>query len=301
MIVALTGSSGLIGSAIHARLAAAGEVRTIARREGGHYKADLSDPESVAKLDLKGCDALVHSAGVVDEDFVDDPQRAFRQAIQGMAALVKVARDSGVKRALYISSAHIYGPFAGHIDETSPPNPLHDYAIAHFASEQILRRSASEDFRTAVVRPNAVFGVPPDIARFRRWRLIPFSFPKTAVEERLITLGSHGEQRRNFVGTEDIAAAVATWLADSSAGRFQGINSVGKDSMTVYDFARLCASLSEKVTGKPCRVVRPAVDSPPKDDYDFTTRDPRFIGATDIAQTVERFMRLLLRQGEQKA
>jgi UDP-glucose 4-epimerase len=295
MIVALTGHSGLIGSAIHARLAMQDEVRTVGRSAAADYTVDLADPARVAKLDLTGCGALVHSAGVVDEDFVQDPQRAFRQATQGMAALVKAAKDSGVKRVLYISSAHIYGPFVGRIDETTQPNPLHDYAIAHFASEQILRRAAADDFRAAVVRPCAVFGIPPDISHFRRWRLVPFGFPKMAVEEGLITLASHGEQRRNFVGTEDVAHAVATWLADTAADQFKAINPVGNKSMTVFDFARLCAALAEQANGKPCRVVRPAIDAAP-DDFVYATCDPRFAGTADLTRTIEMLIRLLTQQ-----
>ncbi len=261
MKIALTGGFGLIGSAVRKHLSARNVVLTIGRRSDADLLVDLSEPEAIESLDLSGYDALVHCAGTVDEDFISGTDRAFRQATRGMAALVKRAEDCGLRRFAYISSAHIYGPFVGHLDESTYPNPLQDYAIAHFASEQILRRASDASFCGAVFRPCAVFGIPPDLKLFRRWRLIPFAFPREAMERGSITLASHGEQRRNFIGNADVAAAIGLWIQDEHAPPFTAVNLVGKESMTVYAFAQLCATVSEKLTGKPCVIVRPSLTS----------------------------------------
>lgn len=290
--VAIAGTSGLIGAAVARKLAGAGDILTIGRHTHCDFAADFGEPETVSKLDFAGVDTVVHCAGIVDEDF-SDPGRAFRQATLGMSALVGRAKAAGVKRFVYISSAHVYGPFTGTISETSPLNPLHDYAIAHFASEQTLRRAVSDSFRGAVIRPNAVFGIPPDLARFRRWGLIPFSFPRSGVRDGLIKLASRGHNQRNFVGTDDIADVVALWLSDEAAPPFVAINPVGKANMTVFDFAERCAVIAEKVSGKRCRVERPEGAEPPPDTFRYTTSDPRYVGRTDLDATVERLMRLL--------
>lgn len=294
-VVAQTGRFGLIGAAVHAMLAERYAVRSIDIHPAADLVVDLSEPERIASLDLSGCEALVHCAGIVDEDFTNTG-RAFRQATQGMAALVARAKACGVKRFVYISSAHVYGPFLGRKTEASPPNPLSDYAIAHFASEQILRRAAGPEFSAQVVRPCAVFGIPPDLARFRRWALIPFGFPKSLVTDGVVTLKSSGLQHRNFVATADIAHTIGGWLERPVAAPFTLANPVGKTSMTVYDFARMCADIATRVTGRPCGVVRPegAVGGP--DDFDYTTDDARNVGDTDLAGTVER-LTVLLQEG----
>lgn len=294
--VAQTGSSGLIGSAVRKRLGATREVRTIDKQPFADFVADLSEPDSIATLDLNGCTALVHCAGIVDEDFTNTG-RAFRQATQGMSALVARAKSCGVSRFVYVSSAHVYGPFAGTISESSSPNPLSDYAIAHFASEQILRRAAGPGFRAVVLRPCAVFGIPPDLARFRRWALIPFGFPHSAVEHSRIELKSSGLQRRNFVGTDDIAGAIDTWLSDSWADPFLIVNPIGKESMTVLAFAQMCARIAETVTGQSCRVVRPDAPAPLADTFEYTTMDRRFAGVTNLGDTVAHLMRLMIANG----
>lgn len=292
MAIALTGAFGLIGSAVRRRLSQTVEVRTIDIHPSADFVADLSEPEQIAALDFSGIETVVHCAGIVDEDFTN-PGRAFRQATLGMAALVDRAKKSGARRFIYLSSAHVYGRFDAPFDEASPPNPMHDYAIAHFASEQVLRRSTGAAFRGAVFRPCAVFGIPPDVVRFRRWSLIPFSFPKEAVELGTITLQSRGTQKRNFVGTEDIANAMAVWLGSDDPAHFSIINPIGCETMTVFDFAKRCALLAEQITGGAVGIVRP--DGPDlADAFDYHTRDARFVGHTDLSRTVEELMRRLI-------
>jgi UDP-glucose 4-epimerase len=269
----------------------------VGRDAGAMLRADFSMPGSVDALDLRGFDAIVHCAGIVDEDFTPAPSHAFVQATQGMEALVKRARGCGVTRFAYVSSAHVYGPLVGRIDETSAPNPLSDYAIAHFASEQILRRSTGGGFRGAVFRPCAVFGIPPDLERFRRWTLIPFEFPRSAIIAGAIVLKSSGDNRRNFVGAIDVARAVGTWVSSQEeAAEFIAINPIGKATLSVREFADLCANICREEFGKPCEVRAPA-DMPAVSNSQFyyATRHPRYAGAADLRATVGALMSLLSR------
>jgi UDP-glucose 4-epimerase len=294
MKVAITGSTGLIGSAVHDRVSKISDAVTLGRSAHSDQNVDLSDPASIRRLDLAGCDALIHCAGIVDEDFAD-PGRAFRQATEGMAALVTHAKAAKVSRFAYISSAHVYGPLSGVIDENSPPNPLHDYAIAHFASEQVLRRATSSGLRALVVRPCAVFGIPKELARFRRWSLIPFDFPRSAIQKGVIALATHGRQSRNFVGTPDIAEVVMKWLQcnDDSAPVFLASNPIGNRTMTILAFAELCAELSTTITGRPCAVTRPDVQAGRVEEFAYNSIHPWARGQTDLVESLEELMRVL--------
>lgn len=271
MTTAVLGAHGLIGSALVRHFSA----RTLARRAPADRIIEIP-----ARLDFSGIETLIHAAGITDEDFAD-PAAAFAHAIAGTAAVVDSARASGVQHFCYLSSAHVYGPLRGTLDETAPPNPLSDYALAHFAAEQIVRRAASENFRVLILRPCAVFGVPPE--RFRRWSLVPFDLPRQAAENGAIVLRSHGLQLRNFVGTGDIARIVETWLARDAAP-FERINPLGHTTATVRDFANLCAREYETLTGRSCPVTAPPgsetdafaycsrIDQTPSDDLAATIR-----------------------------
>lgn len=290
MRILLTGATGLIGQAVRARLAAEHEIVTLGRSEAADLRADLSDPAAVAALDMPAVDALVHCAGVVDEDFRDNPERAMAMAVFGADALVTRACKAGATRLVYISSAHVYGPMVGRIDEASAINPVSNYAIAHFATEQVFRRQATGAVAALALRPCAVFGDLADPSGFRRWSLIPFSFPRDAAQSHQITIRSTGEQRRNFVGTADIAATLAAWLAAPPSG-WSAINPLGAFTGTVFAFAQVCAEVSQDVTGIPCTVSRVSPDGPtPGDDYDYASLSPIAQGSQPLRETLARLM-----------
>ncbi|MFS8084479.1 MAG: NAD-dependent epimerase/dehydratase family protein, partial [Acidobacteriota bacterium] len=209
MKVGISGSSGLIGGRICQRLAGKIELVRLGRRSDCDIRVDFSQPDSVAAIDLTGCQAVVHCAGVVDEDFKTDPAAAYVQNTVGLASLARRAVACGVESLIYFSSSHVYGPLVGSVTEDTAINPLSDYAIAHYAAEQTLRRcSLNEGLKVLVLRPNAVFGLPAQVDSFDRWSLIPFSFPLQAVYKQKIILLTSGEQRRNFVGADDLGRIV---------------------------------------------------------------------------------------------
>jgi UDP-glucose 4-epimerase len=251
----VVGASGLIGSAVARRLRQDGTVASLGRHAACALRADLSAPASLSGLDLSMYDAIVHCAGVVDEDFAT-PEKAFLQATVGAAALVASAANAGVRRFAYISSAHVYGPMIGEVDERTPADPRSDYAIAHYATEQILRRSSGQFTAAAVFRPCAVFGIPPSLRSFRRWGLIPFAFPRSAAADGKIVLRSSGEQRRNFVGTSDIADAIAIWMRRPAAAPFEIFNPVGVDSLSIWEFAQMVAAQCLARFGRDVQVKR---------------------------------------------
>jgi len=71
-----------------------------------------------------------------------------------------------------------------------------------------------------------------------------------------IVLKSDGEQRRNFVSADAIAAEAAAFLASPlEPGRCRVQNAIGPDDMTVFAFAERCIALLRPGQG---RVERPS-------------------------------------------
>ena len=296
MRIALTGATGLVGSAIARCLEADGhEIRTLGRSAGAHVRCDLASWAPLPHSALAGCAALVHAAGVTDEDFADR-ERAFAKAVGGAGALAAAVRETGIERVAYVSSAHVYGPLAGILDEGSPPNPLSPYAIAHYATEQLLRRAAQDrGDALLLLRPCAVFGMPPSLAGFARWSLIPFDFPRQAISGRIV-LKSDGSQHRNFVGAEALGAAVARWIGGGETG-ITVANVPGPESMAVYDFARLCARIAQEETGRECAIERPPAGAATGARLDYRSRG----GVAAAGPCLEEHVRALVRAISRKA
>ena len=269
MRVALAGSTGLIGAALAARLAASGHhLVRLGRAASSDVRVDLAADEALAPRALAGCDALVHAAGVTDEDFAD-PAVAIAKSGRGARALLAAATQAGVGRLAYVSSAHVYGPLEGVIDESRAPGPCSDYARAHRATEEAFEAATGAGARTLVARPCAVFGMPPSLERFARWSLIPFDFPRQALAGRIV-LKSPGLQQRNFVSTEGLAGLVAGWLETGPSGLTRA-NAPGPETLSVFDFAALCAKIAAEETGRECPVERPAPPGTPPGRFEYRT------------------------------
>lgn len=293
--VAMTGSTGLIGHAIAARLAAAGHrIVTIGRHPEADVRFDLALDRELPRRALEGCGALVHAAGIIDEDF-SDPERAWVKAERGTQALISAAREAGIARLAYISSAHVYGPLEGRIDESRAPDPRSDYARAHLATEQRFAAAAGPaGVSVLIARPCAAYGMPPSLERFARWSLIPFDFPRQALSGRIV-LKSHGEQRRNFVPAEGLGNLVGWWLAREAQG-VTVANAPGKDEMPVYDFARLCATIASAETGRGCEVVRPQAPASLPERFEYRTRVGGHLPGPTLEEHVARLVRALLQK-----
>lgn len=138
-VVAVTGSGGLVGSALVRALEGAGcSVRRLGRRPGETPFALGSPVDGRA---LAGAEALVHCAW----DFAAMGRDAVRRAnVDGSTALFKAARAAGVARTLFVSSV------------SADPACDSDYGDAKRAAEA---SCAAEGGLS--VRPGLVWSFPP--------------------------------------------------------------------------------------------------------------------------------------------
>jgi len=264
MKILLAGQNGLIGSEIFKKLQRLHDVQTLSRNEKSDVRVDLNRALDIEKQTYGCYNAFIHCAGITDEDFHENPSLAFQRSTNNHSILIDKLIENGTEIFIYMSTAHVYGSFENVVNEDHPVNPLSDYAIAHYAAEQLLRRSTKEyNIKAFVLRPMAVFGIPQSMNSFKRWQLIPFSFPKNCIENQSIVLKSSGSQKRNFISTLDIAEYVNKILMNHELfGKYSVINPLGIDVMSVLQFAKKCGAIYEKQFNEKCTIIHP----PPKDD-----------------------------------
>lgn len=293
--ILLTGATGLIGAEVYRKFSESFEVVRLGRRPECEIQADLSQPETFESLDFDGCETIIHCAGVTDEELKYEPTKGVIKSTLGMNALIQAGIKSNVKNFFYISTSHVYGEQVGLIKEKSNVNPLSDYSIAHYSSEQILRRNAQKIGNCRVLRPNAVFGVPALMDNFSRWSLIPFSFPLEAVYNKKIVLQSSGEQYRNFVGIEDIANCIENLFSTPSKETFEIVNPVGKETISVYQFAQKTAEIYRRLTGEICLIERPLPTSELKEDFVYQTEFNFKNEKSDLSEYLTKFLTQILK------
>lgn len=218
MRILITGGFGFIGGRLATHLHQAGHDIVLASRTSNMPPEWLPQAEVVISswndeqsLDLmcSDVDVVIHAAGMNAQDSVSDPVAALDFNGLATSRLVSTAIRTGVKRFIYLSTAHVYNsPLVGKITEDTCPRNLHPYATSHLAGENVvLAANHSGKIEGIVTRLSNAFGSPAD-EKADCWTLLINDLCKQAVTTKKMIMKSSGLQRRNFVPITDIARAI---------------------------------------------------------------------------------------------
>lgn len=216
--VLLTGACGFLGSRIAKRLSAAGyRVVGIDRCESAdpslsdHHVMSLPDQRFFEILAAETPGAVVHTAGPASVvGSVDDPLADFNGSVATHAFLFDaVRRFSPDSRVVMLSSAAVYGdPVSLPVHEDAPLAPISPYGFHKIMCETLAREfHVVYGVRTCALRIFSAYG-----AGLRRQIL--WDVCEKAVQGHVELMGS-GQQTRDFVHTDDVAAAIECLLASA--------------------------------------------------------------------------------------
>lgn len=160
MKVFITGANGFVGKALITTLKAKQIDFTAGERS---LYGDFCEQKNWNEL-LAGHDVVVHLAARVHvmEEVTSDPLSEFRKMnVEATVSLARAARDSGVKRFIFVSSVKVNGeetqdaPFR----ETDPAAPLDPYGISKMEAEtELLKLHQSGAFEVVIIRPPLIYG-----------------------------------------------------------------------------------------------------------------------------------------------
>ena len=219
--VLVTGANGFVGRAIVEALLAKGchvrgTMRNVQTSEWSVASPELGEPDADWRAILKGCTAVVHSAGRahVLKETASSPDTEFRRInTMGTIRLAEQCAEMGVQRFIFISSIGVNG------DRTSPgmpfsaqdlPRPNNSYARSKLEAEKgLLRLSAKTGMQIIIIRPPLVYGHDAP-GNFRSLiRLIRLGFP--------LPLGAI-YNKRSFIGLENLVSAILHCLTYAGHG-----------------------------------------------------------------------------------
>jgi len=241
--VLITGARGFIGKYLSASLLRQGAKVTGLTIDGSAgedtvtwVKGDITSPASIKGI-CRDIDVVFHLAAISNVDAsIRDPVRTFNTNTFGTASLLEESRAGGVKKFVYISTAHVYGvPRYVPVDEQHPVVPREPYAGSKIASEQIVQAYGNAyGIGFAILRPFNVFGAGQDPSF-----LIP-GVIQQALKNRSIKVGNT-DPTRDFLYVEDCirgficVAEKGSGIFNIGSGKEQSIASVVRSIRDIVD------------------------------------------------------------------
>ncbi len=204
MKIVVTGSTGRVGRAIHARLAREHEVVGFDEKPSPttDVVARLQDVVALGRV-VQGADAVVHVAALhaphvgirSDSDFE-------RINVEATGALARIAIAAKVRRFVFTSTTALYGSggieAAEWVDEDTVPRPKTIYHRTKIAAEGLLESAANENgLAITALRMSRCFPEPaPLMAAYRLHRGVD---ARDVAEAHALALAWEGPGFRRFV------------------------------------------------------------------------------------------------------
>ncbi|MEZ4462644.1 MAG: NAD(P)-dependent oxidoreductase [bacterium] len=208
--VLITGSSGLIGSALVPLLVNCGnQVRLLDVSITGEGAGDTRDRDSVHSA-IAGCDGIIHLAAVSRVIWGEHkPDLCWATNVGGLRNVLESASTSSKKPwVIFASSREIYGqPDRLPATEECRANPVNIYGRSKVAGEMLVETARREGLRACTIRLSNVFGSVHDHAD----RVVP-AFARAAAQGSPLRVDG-AEHTFDFTHTDDVAAGIATLTA----------------------------------------------------------------------------------------
>ncbi len=239
---------------------------------------------------------IVHAAGMNAEDCASNPKAALEFNGLATARLLGASCAVGVKRFVYLSTAHVYAsPLAGPITEDNPPENHHPYATSHLAGENaVLAATRQDKIEGVVLRLSNAFGAPMH-RDVNCWTLLANDLCRQAAVNEKMVLRSSGLQQRDFITMADVCRVVGHLSLLDRRLMLPGVLNVGSGvSRSVLEFAIMIQQRSKQVLGfEPGLYKGVDSDATPHEPLTYICEKLRQTGIrlkSDLATEIDRLL-----------
>lgn len=236
MVSLVTGSAGLLGRRLVARLRERGEtVRQLDVLGGPDTLAvDLRDAAAVDDA-VAGADVVYHLAAAqrMKPQFAGlGEAEIFDMNLAGVRSVLDAALRHRVRKVVWISSSAVYGvPETVPCREDHPNRPLGAYGESKLAGEALCREAVAHGLDVTVLRPMSLFG-PHMTGIF----VLLFEWIRTG---RPVYMLGHGRNRVQMASADDVAdACLLAVERPESRGAVMNVGAAPETVPTVDDQVR---------------------------------------------------------------
>ncbi|MET0929142.1 MAG: NAD(P)-dependent oxidoreductase [Aeromicrobium sp.] len=228
MTILITGGTGLVGSRLLVRFAAAGiECRALIRPGKDapdgveRIEGDILAPETLTDA-VTGATTVIHLAALFR---TRDEEQIWKVNLDGTRNLIAAVKEHAPEaRLLMASTSNVYGPELAHPGrETDETTATQAYPASKIQAEKELRDSG---LNWAILRFPFVYGDGDGHLE--------------AAPEQLASMGWHPARKLSVIHHEDIATAVKLALTGVMDGRT--VNIADESPLTTYEIAQIVGS-----------------------------------------------------------
>ncbi|MCR4278630.1 MAG: NAD-dependent epimerase/dehydratase family protein, partial [bacterium] len=226
----ITGGAGFIGSHLAEALLADGRRVLILDNLSTGKKSNIPKGAEFHKIDIRnlekirpffnGVDGVFHLAAIPSVPYsVEHPVESFRVNVDGTLHVLSSAKDAGVKRVVFSSSAAVYGSEKKlpHRPEMVP-QPMNPYALHKVIGEALMKQFASlYDLETVSLRYFNAYG--PRMADVGAYVTVISIFAQLKKAGKALSIHGDGKQTRDFVHVRDIARANILAMQSKKVGK----------------------------------------------------------------------------------
>ncbi len=248
-------------------------LQKIAHKEGCNQlrfcKEDIRDSKAVNRI-MAGHHLVAHLAaqtGVIPS--LSDPLKDADVNINGTLNLLSAAKENGIQRFIFASSAAPLGEQTPPLDESKVPAPRSPYGASKLAGEAYCSAfHHSFGLETAVLRFSNLYG--PN--SFHKGSVIAL-FIKQILRGEPLTIYGDGNQTRDFLYVEDITQVILALLQKDLNGEIFQVGTGRETSVnTLIDLLKEVTGMKPEIRLQPERkgeVIR---------NYTSVKKLERFIG-----------------------
>ncbi|MCH9743485.1 MAG: SDR family oxidoreductase [Gammaproteobacteria bacterium] len=252
--VLIVGGRGYIGGRLEQYLNRLGEYEIIIsthRVADGSNKnliqINLDCPEKLLIEKLKSVDIIIYLASLNAQQCANTADAYLVNTVL-VSRIVDAARKSGVKKFIYISTAHIYGAaLKGVITEETIPAPVSNYAMTHLAAEKhVLSAHISSEMECAILRLSNAFGYPMS-QEVNCWSLLMNDLAKNILLKNTCKLRSSGEQMRDFITLSDVVRYIVMFISMPQTDMYPVYNVGSGMSMKIKNMAGILVECAQNI------------------------------------------------------
>lgn len=240
--ILITGSSGLIGSALTVLLKARGvAVRGFDLSANNQSRGDVCDLARVQRA-VTDCDGIIHLAAISRVVWGErDPELCWATNVGGVDNVLKSAAASKRRPwVIFASSREVYGqPDRLPVTEECPLRPVNVYGRSKSEGEGLIETARRNGLRACIIRLSNVFGAIDDHAD----RVVP-AFARAAVMGEALRVDGAGHTF-DFTHVDDVARGIVALADLLQAGEAPPpIHFVSGQPTTLGDLAQMAIDIA---------------------------------------------------------